>query len=470
MFSIADAIYYTFILSGFAYLITLIVSVHKPIWLLYCLQAFLLGLYFAALDGDLQRWMNLGYEAGNLLIWVTGVTLLVAGFLIQAHVISPTHELVRWKTPLRILALASLLLLPLHAFFPLTVLHPLIITLATLGLVAMVVPPFSWSFLPLVAKKYAMPTIIAVSLFILVGMATVTYVYQPDPQLAQVFRRLFMVWAIISGVITMAYMTRLIERTRRRNADRMLRAARKETDLMQALYQAEASSAQATQLARQRALQLRKAGHDIRQPLFALRTTLDLVDDAQSRGITTQMREALAYADRLAARYLDATQEELSETLHNGTYNPHHNDRRERQPASYYFNLLARMYGSQAKQHGVSLVVGKSSALIDAEPVRLTRIMSNLIANALQHSRCSRILIGARRTPYGVRLEVHDDGMGYNSRARDQNSHNDGSALTNRGLGLGIVADLCDQADWDWQVRAEEGRGTVMSIHIPQGS
>ena len=455
-----DAVYYTFIISGLAYLVSLIVAVHKPMWLLYCFQDLLLGLYFAALDRDLIRWFGLDAADQDGLVLVTAVALLVYGFLTQAYLITPSHSLARFKRPLHLLAFVAACLLPLGLAFEVHWLSPLVAVLLVLALMSMLLPPLTWSFLPIAAKQIAMPTIIfvvfVVAAILLVGLSF----FELTDEEALIMRRVIMVWSIIAGVITMAYMTRNIEQTRRREANRALRSAKKEAELANSLFQAEVEYSRVRDLALERSAQLQGVGHDLRQPLFSLRTTLGLLDGDNNQSLTLQMREALEYADQLANTYLNSNAQTLGQDQTAEVV--------EAEPVelSVYLETLLRMYQQPARASNIELRVCNSSARITARPTAVMRMLTNIVSNALQHSGCTKLLLGVRRRSDGICLEVHDNGTGIGFEA-PKSKRTEQLANDNYGMGLGIVAELCNSAGFAWKPIGIQGRGSIMRISIP---
>lgn len=460
-----DIIYYTIVLSGFAYLFSLIIAVHKPMWLLYCMQAALLGIYFSALDGDLARWLNLDSSNDNLSL-VTGVMLLVFGFLSQAYLITSSHSLAKFKRLLYALAFVSLCVLPLGFVAQAVVLQVAIVALVILGLLSMLLPPMSWSFLPAAAKRLAMPAIVITVLITAIVLLLGLTIFEITAEQAKFIRHLIMVWAIAAGVVTMAYMTRNIEHTRRREANRALRSAKKEAELANSLYQAEVEYSRVRELALQRRDQLQGMSHDLRQPLFSLRSALNVLADNQSQELTTQMHDALEYADQLADSYLSNPFQSPEQLKEDQPDSPFDTEGSESVEVSIYLETLQRMFQNQADNNGIEFRVCPSSIHIDAQPTAIMRILTNLVANALQHAKCRRVLLGVRRTKDGACLEIHDDGVGIELNGRQPSDAKDTNP-GNNGLGLGIVAELCQNAGFTWQPVGVPGKGSVMRIGIP---
>ena len=88
-------------------------------------------------------------------------------------------------------------------------------------------------------------------------------------------------------------------------------------------------------------------------------------------------------------------------------------------------------------------------------------VAQEAVDNAVQHSSCSTIEIAVKSTRKGPRLEVRDNGKGF-----------DPGDLTGgaRGLGLLTMEHYAAQAGMDLSVKGNAGSGTVVILAPPQGS
>jgi len=77
--------------------------------------------------------------------------------------------------------------------------------------------------------------------------------------------------------------------------------------------------------------------------------------------------------------------------------------------------LLANVvveHGPAADLAGIRLTVVRSSRMVSADPAMLTRVLGNVIANAIRHSGGRNVLIGTRQHSRRVTIWVIDDGVG----------------------------------------------------------
>ncbi len=103
----------------------------------------------------------------------------------------------------------------------------------------------------------------------------------------------------------------------------------------------------------------------------------------------------------------------------------------------------------------------------------LERIVSNLVANAIQHTDTGRVLIGARPRGERVRAEVLDTGPGIPA-AQAQELFEDfrhgKASRSGFGLGLGIVRRLSSLLGHEVEVTSKLGRGSRFSILVRRAS
>jgi signal transduction histidine kinase len=224
------------------------------------------------------------------------------------------------------------------------------------------------------------------------------------------------------------------------------------------LARAEVDKYQALRIAHDRQLELAASGHDLAQPLQSIRLALTAMRDDEDN------RRVRAHVDRA----LDLTRLMLDELIQGA----------RRTPGVLPLDLadvfedLAERHASQAAAKRMRLRLMPTSARIEASQLVLTRILDNLIGNALRYGR-SRVVAGVRHRPDAILIEVHDDGPGIDPAQRDRllapfvqgGSH--AAEVEGFGLGLHIVQRLSAQSGFGLDIRARPGRGSVFTISIP---
>lgn len=100
--------------------------------------------------------------------------------------------------------------------------------------------------------------------------------------------------------------------------------------------------------------------------------------------------------------------------------------------------------GAPARAAQIELIFVPTSRLIFCDPRLVSRILSNLICNAIQHSGGKRILIGTTRRANHTQLWVIDDGCGISEthveRLFEDYEQGEGAATRPGGFGLGLAS------------------------------
>ncbi len=129
-------------------------------------------------------------------------------------------------------------------------------------------------------------------------------------------------------------------------------------------------------------------------------------------------------------------------------------------------------YQPLAKSKNLSLRTHTIDSTVFTDYILLTRILGNLISNAIKYTQTGGVLIACRNTAQGVNVEVWDTGVGIDS---DQHalvfkefykSPSNLGTSDGFGLGLAIVTQLADLIGAGLTLRSRRGRGTVVSIKL----
>jgi PAS domain S-box-containing protein len=131
-----------------------------------------------------------------------------------------------------------------------------------------------------------------------------------------------------------------------------------------------------------------------------------------------------------------------------------------------------------ARVRGVELKLDTSTPLVArADADRLAQVTTNLLSNAVKYNRPrGRVDVSVQALSGEVRIEVRDTGLGMNEMQLSQlfQPFNRLGAERTRtegtGLGLVITRNLVELMGGRLQVNSEPGRGTVMSVVLPQGA
>lgn len=131
----------------------------------------------------------------------------------------------------------------------------------------------------------------------------------------------------------------------------------------------------------------------------------------------------------------------------------------------------------RAEEKNIRLETAVTDGLgaIQADPARLTQVMTNLVDNALRYTPAgTRVTLAARSTPGGIELAVSDTGPGipaedlphvFDRFWRAEKSRNRASGGS--GLGLAIVKQLVEAHGGQVRVESQPGAGTQFRIQLP---
>lgn len=241
---------------------------------------------------------------------------------------------------------------------------------------------------------------------------------------------------------------------------------------IEALRQAQ----QAAEQAHQSQVQfLAYASHDIRQPAQAI-AWLSADIDQQIRGwpdtprsLTHSvdiLRQSCAQLGELVDGLLDDAR------LEAGQIHPVW----QAVPLRPLCRALEAELRPMARTKGLQWVVQVHDVHVLTDPMLFTRVVRNLVVNALQHTPDGTVMLVSRRSGEGgIRLQVRDTGPGMSAADQDRvflpfvqlKPPSDQEPRTGTGLGLSIVARLCEVLRLDLHLRSAPGQGSTFTVRVP---
>ena len=240
-------------------------------------------------------------------------------------------------------------------------------------------------------------------------------------------------------------------------------------ELVQERNRAEQARLEAEAANRAKSQFLAAASHDLRQPLQAISL------------FTSAMAHRLQQED--LAPLVDNIQESVAalSSQFNSLLDLSRLEAQEVKPQCRHVQLqmlLAQLELDQslvAKQKGLELrFVPCNRVSVYTDPMLLQRILRNLVGNAIRHTEKGRILVGCRRKPGAVLIQVWDTGRGIPEadlpRIFEEFVQLDrprGERAGGVGLGLSIVDRLARLLGHPLAVTSSPDRGTCFSIEVP---
>lgn len=215
-------------------------------------------------------------------------------------------------------------------------------------------------------------------------------------------------------------------------------------------------------------------GHDLRTPLAALRGHIEEANRFHDENRTAEFRSALDSAQNQAA-YLNKMVDDLFELSQ--LENPSPQLRREPVPIAELLNDVARSHVGQLRDEAIDFVTDIPSTLpvIEADGVRLKRLLDNLLSNAKRHTDGGgTITLDARREDDLLIIEVSDSGEGMDAESLSHvfDRYYRGEASRTRdehgtGLGLAISRAVAELHGGSLVASSTPGVGTCMKLSLP---
>ena len=212
---------------------------------------------------------------------------------------------------------------------------------------------------------------------------------------------------------------------------------------------------------------LAAASHDLRQPLQTLTLLQSLlqktIDGKPEKALLVRSGEALAAMSSMLNTLLDINQIEAGAV----------STEIVSFPIDQLLDALREEYRYQAEAQGLELRVSPCGLSIDTDPRLLGQMVRNLLSNALKYTRRGKVLLGCRRRPGTLSLEVWDTGIGIAGKDlhaifEEYRQVENRARVRTQGLGLGlsIVQRLGDLLGHRVHVRSQRGKGSVFAIDV----
>lgn len=232
----------------------------------------------------------------------------------------------------------------------------------------------------------------------------------------------------------------------------------------------------ARDLAERRGQRLADTTHDLRQPLHALRLTVQRMVDAGSIDVpaASTIGKSFEYLEDLVETSLAEASRDIGSDTEATVYEfgsaaPD----MAAIPVGSVLRQVHEMFADDAAAKGLTLTWVPCSAEVSVNALTLMRIVSNLVSNAVKYTAQGRILIGCRRKGDRLSVEVHDTGPGMtveefdHAVARSVRLSGERNGTSGHGLGLSIVATLTRQHDYPLRHGGGPDRGTCVAVEVP---
>ena len=210
---------------------------------------------------------------------------------------------------------------------------------------------------------------------------------------------------------------------------------------------------------------LAQASHDLRQPIQTIGLLSAQLGNNESPSdvadIAMKIERAVHSASTMIQTFLDLS------IIESGTIAAHPEPVR----LSAIFDDVRRQNHADINWLNVRMRIVPSDLVVMADPVFLSTMLQNIVANAIKFSSGRRVLIGCRRKGLFVSIYVCDTGSGIAPEHLNRISEaffrirpDDRVIVPGAGLGLSIVKRLAQLGGHDVDIVSEVGKGTTVSI------
>jgi signal transduction histidine kinase len=212
------------------------------------------------------------------------------------------------------------------------------------------------------------------------------------------------------------------------------------------------------------------ASHDIRQPLQAVNLFVTILKDQ-------------VYSPEVATTFqqLESSTDSMSDLL-NSLLDVSRLDADTIEPHPIHLDLALILKKTQ--QEFLSLALKKHLTLslqcdnltAFADPILLTRVLNNLVSNAIRYTSNGTIEIIGQQHQDKISIIVKDTGQGIPKEEQQEiftefHQLNNPERNQEKGLGLGlsIVKRLCQLQKWPISLESQVNQGSCFNIAVPQG-
>ncbi|MGV6800784.1 MAG: ATP-binding protein [bacterium] len=423
-------------------------------------------IFFAAsVEGRLGPWIIPDAPSIHWQLHIAiGYATTAMGFLTADRSLAHSEPTAKLRPFLKAGIVLALIFVPLCFIISIDITAPIVNLL--FGTMLLTHIPATQAWRTLAQRQFWLPYISAIIIAILVTPVVIAYSfsYFMDQNLLQTLFRLGFLIALSGTVWALAFYIFSIRRDHTRALKAELESSKRDAEMNRALLEAEKKYGEARLMATERSQQLATASHDIRQPLAALRSTLDHLLTQADAEKKAQLVDTLDHLDYLTKGLLDTNSLDIAEHE-----NPEdHLHKPEAFSLMVIFDTLQRLFANEAQKNNVRFKVIANKYDVFAPPLALTRILSNLIANAIAHAAPCEILLGCRNRGNTIRIDIIDTGPGLLdelsvlSTAGEKGQHSNGS-----GLGLSIIQSLIEECDLSLTHKTGP-EGTVFSLTVPK--
>lgn len=214
--------------------------------------------------------------------------------------------------------------------------------------------------------------------------------------------------------------------------------------------------------------------HELRTPISNLRIYLDILEDGsrsdQRERYMAVLREETDRLTTLVQDILDLSQFDLyADASANG------------QRVDLNLIIARQVAAQEARAQAIGLELRQdlagSPVLVAASPEQLTRIVGNLLGNAIKYTERGSVFVRTRVQGQRVELEIRDTGIGIAEEEQKhifdrfyRGEHVSQSTIPGSGLGLAIAREIVETLGGSIRLESASGAGTTVTVNLPLAS
>ncbi|WDE07093.1 sensor histidine kinase [Thalassomonas viridans] len=420
----------------------------------YLLCFILFGILFLAdISGyTLQySWLNYHYvypqlPAGTILM------VLVSYFLFIAHILRLKRNipyLYRMYLAIVCSALAIIAISPVINPVPLVlILSPIaaVVSLATIYLALK-------RHLPL-ARLYSFNLLFHVGFINVLFVIRLNHIDFPLHVHSFTIPKTGFVLEVLMFVVILAYREHLMNRQQQTSLQQQLESSRQLARMKEEKNRLLAES-------QQRILDYATHTHDMAQPIATLKMAIKSINKQENTKLFEHIDNTINYTQNLFTSIINTAKGEYREITGHIQI-------------QQLFDDLYWRHSPLADKAQLTLKFVPSSLKVFASYYVLSRILDNLITNAIRYAGKGKVFIGVRRRQQALEIQVLDNGPGISSQVLERISRPfeqlDKLRLQQQGFGLGMysVKELCAKEGYRLKIASEQGKGCCFSINLPQ--
>lgn len=216
---------------------------------------------------------------------------------------------------------------------------------------------------------------------------------------------------------------------------------------------------------------LASVAHDLRNPLAALKLTVDrlrqdrpLPPEEQLRPMLSRIGKETSRCDRMLTDLMDIARIEGGEL----------ELRLEVRDACELAREVVELYRPAATAHELALSIPEEPVAVRCDPIRIEQVLNNLVANAVKYSPGGgAVQVAVAREGAEVTIAVSDRGVGISSEDQARlferyfRAPSSGRVAPGVGLGLWAARRIAEAHGGGIQVKSAPGEGSTFTLRLP---